>query len=157
MRLWSISPEYLDRQGFVGLWREALHAQKVLLGQTRAYKNHPQLDRFKQLGDQAVPAIVEYLKWLYRESLYRGYKFNKDLIVPADNFIGPIIVSQGQLDYEYNLLRQKVIKRDWDWWFQLEILRPDEINPHQIFEVDDEDKEPEPWERVKYVINRLQA
>ncbi|MFP3226243.1 MAG: pyrimidine dimer DNA glycosylase/endonuclease V [Sulfolobaceae archaeon] len=32
MRLWSIHPKYLDTQGLLGLWREGLLAQKVLLG-----------------------------------------------------------------------------------------------------------------------------
>ena len=31
MRLWSISPSYLDRQGLLAVWREGLLAQKVLL------------------------------------------------------------------------------------------------------------------------------
>jgi hypothetical protein len=31
MRLWSISPSYLDRSGLCGLWRESLLAQSVLL------------------------------------------------------------------------------------------------------------------------------
>jgi hypothetical protein len=31
MRLWSIHPKYLDRQGLLGVWREGLLAQKVLL------------------------------------------------------------------------------------------------------------------------------
>lgn len=31
MRLWSISPSYLDRQGLCGLWLEALLCQFVLI------------------------------------------------------------------------------------------------------------------------------
>ena len=46
MRLWSLHPKYLDSQGLVALWRETLLAQVVLRGQTRGYRNHPQLDRF---------------------------------------------------------------------------------------------------------------
>ena len=48
MRLWTLHPKYLDRQGLLGLWREALLAQAVLSGVTRGYKNHPQLERFKK-------------------------------------------------------------------------------------------------------------
>jgi hypothetical protein len=43
MRLWSLHPQYLDPQGLVALWREALLAQAVLRGKTRGYKHHPQL------------------------------------------------------------------------------------------------------------------
>jgi hypothetical protein len=41
MRLWSIHPRYLDPQGLVALWREALLARAVLRGQTRGYRHHP--------------------------------------------------------------------------------------------------------------------
>ena len=46
MRLWSLHPQYLDPQGLVALWREALLAQAVLRGKTSGYKHHPQLERF---------------------------------------------------------------------------------------------------------------
>lgn len=155
MRLWSIHPEYLDRMGFLGLWREALHAQKVLMGQTRGYVNHPQLDRFKRSG-QPVPYIVEYLKWIYRESLYRDYKFNAKLITQADNVIKPITVSLGQLNYEYDLLLLKVKARDEQWYAsEMDILRPDEIVPHPLFVVDYNNQKPEPWEKIKSLASRL--
>jgi hypothetical protein len=32
MRLWSLHPEYLDANGLVALWREALLAQAFLQG-----------------------------------------------------------------------------------------------------------------------------
>lgn len=47
MRLWSIHLSYLDVKGLVALWREGLLAQNVLLGNTKGYKNHPPLIRFK--------------------------------------------------------------------------------------------------------------
>jgi hypothetical protein len=47
MRLWSLHPAYLDSKGLVALWREGLLAKAVLKGQTKGYKNHPQLERFK--------------------------------------------------------------------------------------------------------------
>src|SRR5690606_6899395 len=42
MRLWSLHPRYLDRQGLLALWREALLARAVLRGETRGYTLHPQ-------------------------------------------------------------------------------------------------------------------
>ncbi|MBZ4683793.1 MAG: hypothetical protein JG768_1220 [Fusobacteriales bacterium] len=47
MRLWSIHPKYLDTKGLLATWREVLLAKKVLEGNTKGYKNHPQLIRFK--------------------------------------------------------------------------------------------------------------
>lgn len=56
MRVWSVHPRYLDRQGLTACWREGLLAQKVLTGTTRGYRNHPQLRRFRDLSPPAGPA-----------------------------------------------------------------------------------------------------
>jgi hypothetical protein len=53
MRIWSLHPRYLDRQGLTAGWREGLLAQKVLTGTTKGYRNHPQLRRFQAAGDGA--------------------------------------------------------------------------------------------------------
>lgn len=45
MRIWSLHPSQLDRQGLLACWREALLAQAVLAGRTRGYTRHPQLQR----------------------------------------------------------------------------------------------------------------
>jgi len=47
VRIWSLHPKYLDRQGLTACWREALLAQAVLNGATRGYTRHPQLVRFR--------------------------------------------------------------------------------------------------------------
>src|SRR5438477_2394841 len=51
MRLWTLHPRHLDAAGLVALWREALLAQAVLLGRTRGYTRHPQLQRFRSAPD----------------------------------------------------------------------------------------------------------
>ena len=79
MRLWSIAPEYLDRVGLIALWREGLLAQKVILGETTGYKNHPQLERFNKTSDPAG-SIASYLLEIYRESQNRGFKFDRKKI-----------------------------------------------------------------------------
>jgi hypothetical protein len=61
MRLWSLHPKYLDGQGLVALWREALLARAVLRGETRGYTRHPQLDRFKEHPHPRL-AINSYLR-----------------------------------------------------------------------------------------------
>ena len=43
MRIWSLHPRYLDRQGLTACWREGLLAQAVLAGRTRGYRQHSQL------------------------------------------------------------------------------------------------------------------
>jgi hypothetical protein len=58
VRIWSVHPRYLDRQGLTAGWREGLLAQKVLTGTTKGYRNHPQLRRFRAAGDGAAMADV---------------------------------------------------------------------------------------------------
>ena len=67
MRLWSIHPRYLDSQGLVALWREALLARAVLRGQTRGYRHHPQLERFRAHASPRA-AISVYLSAVLREA-----------------------------------------------------------------------------------------
>ncbi|HOO72687.1 MAG TPA: pyrimidine dimer DNA glycosylase/endonuclease V [Spirochaetota bacterium] len=111
MRLWSLSPEYLDQKGLVALWRESLLAQKVLEGRTRGYKKHPQLTRFIRTKNP-LASIGLYLKEIYNESVKRGYSFNEAKIktIPAD--INPIPVTAGQINYEMALLKEKLKIRD---------------------------------------------
>ena len=110
MRLWTLHPQYLDAQGLVALWREALLAQKVLLGQTRGYRNHPQLVRFRELPDP-VGGIAAYLNGIHAEALRRNYRFDASKIV-ATPWPGQIAATSGQLSYEWSHLRCKLEVRD---------------------------------------------
>jgi hypothetical protein len=106
MRLWSLHPRYLDARGLVALWREALLAQKVLHGDTRGYRKHPQLTRFKQQPDPQA-AIAAYLREVQREAERRGYHFDAGKIAPhAPAKIIP--VTAGQLAYELTHLTAKL-------------------------------------------------
>jgi len=118
MRLWSLHPSLLDRQGLVACWREALLAQAVLLGRTRGYTAHPQLERFKD-HDHPKVAIGAYLVGIHDEATTRGYRFDASRIVhrpPAEPIsegmqIERIIVTTGQLEYERSHLRAKLSQR----------------------------------------------
>jgi hypothetical protein len=109
MRLWSLHPRYLDPQGLVALWREALLARAVLRGQTRGYRNHPQLDRFRAL---AAPrsAISLYLQGVHAEATARGYAFDRSKAGRA-RLPATIPVTDGQLRYEWQHLLQKLAIR----------------------------------------------
>jgi hypothetical protein len=76
MRLWTIHPQYLDPQGLVALWREALLARAVLREQTRGYRHHPQLERFRAHASPRF-AISAYLSVIHAEATARGYTFDK--------------------------------------------------------------------------------
>jgi len=112
MRLWSLHPSYLDPKGLVALWREALLTQKVLAGKTRGYKNHPQLQRFKEHPDPQA-AIAVYLKKVFEEAKARGYLFDECKIGASPSRIRLIKVPQGQVVFEMKHLCQKLKQRDF--------------------------------------------
>jgi len=110
MRLWSLHPRYLDAKGLTALWREGLLARKVLEGKTKGYQNHPQLVRFR-LQPNPIAAIDAYLLAVLTEAQQRGYRFDHTKIEPA-GVISPIPVTDGQLRYELDHLKEKLRRRD---------------------------------------------
>lgn len=110
MRLWSLHPRYLDARGLVALWREALLAQAVLRGETRGYRHHPQLDRFRA-SVAPLDAVAAYLGAVHLEATRRGYVFDPAKLRPAAVDI-VIPVTTGQLDYEWQHLLAKLAVRD---------------------------------------------
>jgi hypothetical protein len=112
MRLWSLHPKYLDPQGLVALWREALLAKAVLRGETRGYRNHPQLDRFKA-HPQPRSAINAYLAAVHAEATRRGYVFDRSKVGPVRT-LPSVAVASGQLDFEWQHLLRKLAVRSPD-------------------------------------------
>lgn len=110
MRLWTLHPRYLDRQGLLALWREGLLARAVLHNQTRGYRNHPQLERFR---GHATPeqAIDAYLAAVHEEALARGYVFDRSKLGPP-MAVEAIVASEGQLGFEWQHLMRKLAVRD---------------------------------------------
>ena len=141
MRLWSFHPKYLDPQGLVALWRETLLAQAVLRGETRGYRNHPQLDRFKN-HSAPLAAISLYLKAIHAEAEIRGYSFDKSKIKPTRKAV-TLTVTSGQMMYEWKHLlaklkvRSPVLYRKW--------VATEEPETHPLFKV--RAGEVETWER----------
>lgn len=143
MRLWSLHPKYLDPQGLVALWREALLAKAVLRGETRGYRNHPQLERLRS-HSTPLAAISVYLQAVYTEAVARGYAFDKSKIqVVAEPVM--LVVTSGQLDYEWTHLMNKLKIRNFGLYQRWEeIIAPE---PHPIFEV--RVGQVESWERTR--------
>ncbi len=142
MRIWSIHPQYLDAKGLVALWRETLLAQNVLLGNTKGYKHHPQLLRFKE---QASPtaSLSNYLHGVCDEADRRGYQFNRSKIAKSPSILAPIQVNSGQMKYEWEHFLRKVERRDNKLFHKLKDSR--DIKPHPLFLVVQGDVES--WER----------
>ena len=148
MRLWSISPKYLDRQGILGVWREALLAQSVLAGETKAYINHPQLNRF-WIQESPMAAIAKYLRWVWIDARGRGYNFDANKIIGYDHqYIIP--VTRGQVEFEYLHLVKKLINRLPEWIeeklpFGPYLTKANLIELHPLFYLVDGEKES--WEK----------
>jgi len=143
MRLWTLHPSYLDRQGLLALWREALLAQAVLHAKTKGYRSHPQLARFKQHPDP-LRAIAAYLLPILEESRQRGYAFDAAKIQcpPA---VGTIAATDAQLMHEWRHLLTKLSGRSplvFDGLCSIAI--PD---PHPFFHIID--GAIEPWEKMQ--------
>ena len=131
MRLWTLHPRYLDARGLVALWREALLAQAVLRGRTRGYTKHPQLARFRK-SRAPLACVGCYLHEVYQEAVRRGYRFERRKVVNSRRG-GPITVTLGQLEYEWQHLKSKLAVRDRDRLASLRHMkRPD---AHPLFRI----------------------
>lgn len=140
MRIWSLHPKYLDSKGLIALWREALLAKHVLEGKTKGYKNHPQLERFKE-AKAPVDAINQYLKEIYTEASHRNYNFDKEKI-NWNVTHSKLKVTNGQLNYEVKHLLNKLHVRDLSRYNEFQLIKT--FQTHPLFEVIEGDIES--WE-----------
>jgi len=145
MRLWSLHPGYLDWKGLGAVWREGLLAQAVLLGKTRGWRSHPQLDRFKGHEDP-VAAIGFYLLKIQEEARRRGYNYNHLKIVKPDEEVTRIQITDGQLAHEYMVLMERLAHRAPEKYIELKEKEKTAVipQPHPLFTVVEGDVEP--WE-----------
>lgn len=143
MRIWSLHPQYLDPQGLVALWREGLLAKKVLENKTVGYRNHLQLERFKD--EKSGPSLLNlYLHQVCDEADRRGYKFNRSKLYARKESTKKIAVTDGQISYEWQHLSKKLFKRSRKVYLKNKITKEIELNP--IFKV--YDGPVEPWEII---------
>lgn len=146
MRLWSLHPAHLDRQGLTACWREGLLAQAVLAGRTKGYTHHPQLDRFRASG-APLGAVTAYLDAVQAEASARGYSYDPTRIDAVPRFAGVLKVAEGQLALEWAHLLAKLAARSPDWHAEQAQRSP---TPHPLFQV--MPGGPEPWERAPQVL-----
>jgi hypothetical protein len=131
MRLWTLHPKYLDPQGLVALWREALLARAVLRGKTKGYRHHPQLHRFLA-HPRPRSAINAYLAAILLEAETRGYSFNRSKVGPVRGKVR-IASTAGQLAYEWRHLLRKLKLRDRARHREWRGMASPE--PHPLFEI----------------------
>ena len=131
MRLWSLHPRHLDRQGLTGCWRESLLAQAVLAGRTQGYRAHPQLERFRA-HPEPLAAVGAYLETLAQDAAARGYRFDASRIAqrPGDAAgLAPIPVTEGQVELEWQHLLAKLAARSPERWEHEAVLSGPEVHP----------------------------
>lgn len=127
MRLWVVHPKYLDCKAIVALWREGLLARKVLQGKTKGYKNHPQLQKFKTQKNP-VGAIDTYLLYVWKEANMRCYNFNREKI--GKSFTNKKIgINKKEIMNEFELLKNKLKKRNYTKYKEIIRIREPEVNP----------------------------
>lgn len=110
MRGWSVAFGHLDWKGLNACWNEAGWIRDAIRNPSHGCYNHSQMIRWKQ-ADNAKAKIHRYLYELYQESLKRGYDYDEsqfDESIMADKY--SMTVTTGQLEYEYELLRNKLDK-----------------------------------------------
>lgn len=132
MRIWSLHPALLDRQGLTACWRETLLAQAVLAGRTKGYTRHPQLERFRE-QPSPLASVGAYLSAVADEATDRGYRFDRgriDLpgVAGADAPIMP--VTDQQLAFELGHLQAKLAARSPD-----RLALAVQARPHPLFTV----------------------
>ena len=142
VRLWSLHPRLLDTRGLVALWREGLLAQAVLLGKTRGYRHHPQLERFRA-AREPIAMLDTYLAGVLKEATSRGYSFDQAKLGPKRTR-GKLRVTRGQLEYEWQHLLAKLAERSPGRFKELRAQRP---VTHPLFTVVPGERET--WERPR--------
>jgi hypothetical protein len=144
MRIWTLHPKYLDTKGLLAAWREGLLAKKVLEGNTKGYRNHPQLERFKK-SENRINMINRYLSEIFMESRRRQFNFDAskyEFSGICDN--SKIDVTRGQVIYEFELLKRKLEMRNMEKFSEIRDVQDIEVNA--IFNIIQGGIEP--WEKT---------
>lgn len=128
MRLWTVHPKFLDVKGLTAAWREGLLARKVLRGETKGYRNHPQLIRFRA-HPEPLAAMDVFLSGILAEARERGYNFDGTKINETSH-AAPIEETGGQLEYEWKHLLGKLETRDPERWRAVQDNQPE---AHPLF------------------------
>lgn len=124
MRIWTLHPEMLydptDCKTYVANWSETLQGIGALQGKHKMHLNHPQLNRFKQLGNRCLEGLYSYLFWLKFDTLVtdkitptgKYFKFDSQKIdYNLVNTKLKLPVSQKQVDFEVEHLNKKKIAK----------------------------------------------
>jgi hypothetical protein len=83
-------------------------------GDTRGWRNHPQLDRFKD-HSETMDAIGFYPLKIREEASFRGHSYDGSKIRRPINRVALTSITTGQLLYEFSLLLERTRLRMPAW------------------------------------------
>lgn len=142
----SISPESLDRQDLVSLWRESLLARKAIEKKNKDYENQPQLRRHKD-SFNPLTNINYYLSSVHEEAQKRGYDVDAKKIALLKNKMKDTKVSNGQVNYEFKHILKKLEDRDYGEFSKIKEAGMGSIKTNKTFKVVQGNVES--WEKAK--------
>ena len=116
MRLWSIHPRYLDKQGLLAVWREALLAQSVLV--KGKYIECPECEGEKFLSDGMIRYICPKCKGIGKiKTPYYNHpqleKFKKKPIESLKNYLYCIYEEATKRGYNFDVTKINLKHEDW--------------------------------------------
>lgn len=153
MRLWSLSPKYLDPLGLSRNYFEGLRGYNTLIGLTKIWKNHSQLVRFKKY--EPISYLSFYLLNVLEEAKTRDLYWSKQSVLEpiTIDYTQSMSVTEGQIEYEINWLLNKLKNRQKVHQKYIDLLEFERKNVelHPIFYKVSGDIEP--WEKVKEFSN----
>ena len=106
MRIWDISPGYLNRASLLGEHRELHGLASIHINNKKGYSRHPETMRWKEV----LPALAMRHELLVAEMKFRGYKHHSPLLLEAGTEKWPNYLDKPALQIE--LLREKYISKE---------------------------------------------
>jgi hypothetical protein len=107
MRIWDISPGYLNRQSLLGEHRELHAIISILINKKKGYARHPETLRWAD----CLPALARRHQQLACEMALRGYKEQSPVFVPPGDETWPACYIDEPAA-QFALLRAKYAERE---------------------------------------------
>ena len=107
MRIWDVSPGYLNRQSLLGEHRELHGLASILINGKRGYSRHPETVRW--VG--CLSGLTRRHAWLAAEMRLRGYQDRSPLDADAPTCQWPAVFVDAP-SAQFDLLRAKYVGRE---------------------------------------------
>lgn len=121
MRLWTLSPTYLDTKGLNAQWLEAyILKNKIKAGEK--WMNYPGMKHLI-LSSNPVRDLDIYMTHLYSSALMRGYHYNDELFEFHEWIPPKIKVPREDIKKEFDLLMSRLKIRSPERYEQIKFTQ----------------------------------